>query len=68
MPPPPMNSSPNANQDLEFGVEAIQEVCGCHAGEPPLHLPGHLFAPLQEFTASGKQCDDMTAAYFHLAR
>ena len=63
-----MNSSPNSNQDLQFGVEAIQEVCSCHAGEPPVHLLGHLSATLQEFTASGKQWDDMTVAYFHLAR
>jgi sigma-B regulation protein RsbU (phosphoserine phosphatase) len=54
-------------QDQEFGVEGIQDLCRRHAGESPLDLLGHLFLAIQDFTASCKQWDDMTAAYFHFA-
>jgi sigma-B regulation protein RsbU (phosphoserine phosphatase) len=53
--------------DQEFGVEGIQDVCRRHAGESPLDLLNHLFSSIQDFTASCKQWDDMTAAYFHFA-
>jgi sigma-B regulation protein RsbU (phosphoserine phosphatase) len=54
-------------RDQDFGVEGIQEVCRRHDGESPLDLLGHLFSTIQDFTASCKQWDDMTAAYFHFA-
>jgi len=53
--------------DEEFGLEGIRAVCHRHCGEPPLDLLGHLFRNIQDFTASCKQWDDMTAAYFHFA-
>jgi sigma-B regulation protein RsbU (phosphoserine phosphatase) len=53
--------------EQEFGVEGIQSVCTRHVGESPLDLLGHLFSAIQIFTASCRQWDDMTAAYFHLS-
>jgi sigma-B regulation protein RsbU (phosphoserine phosphatase) len=53
--------------DQEFGIDGILDVCRRHAGESSLDLLRHLFSAIRDFTASCKQWDDMTAAYFHFA-
>jgi sigma-B regulation protein RsbU (phosphoserine phosphatase) len=56
-----------SNDDREFELEGVQEICRCNSDASPVELLGRVFASIEKFTAGCKQWDDMTAAAFHLA-
>jgi phosphoserine phosphatase RsbU/P len=55
------------NDDKDFGIERLQDVCRSHAGESRLELLGHVFSAIEKFSGECPQWDEMTAAVLHLS-
>jgi sigma-B regulation protein RsbU (phosphoserine phosphatase) len=51
--------------DVEFGVEGLQEICRSRVTASPLDLLEQIFTTMETFTRDCRQWDDMTAAVFH---
>jgi phosphoserine phosphatase RsbU/P len=56
-----------SQDDREFELERVPEICKSNLTASPIELLGLVFAAIEKFTAGCKQWDDMTAAAFHLA-
>jgi len=55
------------DNEEQFGMDRIRELCGAARGAPPVELLGKIFAGVESFAGGRLQHDDMAAALFHLA-